>query len=143
MPTGLELFGDLLDKGLSPEEAKIGMTEYLGFTPTMSQLSLSAEELQAMRPGAGAAQQQPAEGSGLTITGLPPVNAFDETVTGPQFTNFIPQPIAPQPAVKPEARMGDAIVEQDRGTGFLQGPSEFVASLAGLVAGAARGLPNS
>jgi hypothetical protein len=76
MPTGLELFGDLLDKGLSPEEAKIGMTEYLGFTPTMSQLSLSAEELQAMRPGATAAQQQP-------------------RVAGVQYSDFIPQPSQP------------------------------------------------
>lgn len=144
MPTGLELFGDLLDKGLSPEEAKIGITEYLGFTPTMEQLRLSREELQAMRPGAAAAQQQPAEGSGLTITGLPPVDTFDETVTGPQFTDFIPQPIAqqpvaPQPAVEPEARMGDAIVEQDGSPGLFQGASEVAASLAGLAAGAGKG----
>ena len=143
MPTGLELFGDLLDKGLSPEEAKIGITEYLGFTPTMEQLRLSREELNAMRPGAGAAQQQPAEGSGLTITGLPPVAAF-ETVTGPQFTNFIPQPIAPQPVaqqptVEPEARMGDAIVEQDGSPGLFQETSEVAASLAGLAAGASKG----
>ncbi len=134
----------MLNEGLSPEEAKAGIVNYLGFTPTMEQLGLPSKKLEAMRSNAGAAQQQSAEDAGLTITGLPPV-VEPTPAAGATWQDFIPQPpqpAVPPPAVPPESRPGDTIadiVDKEEDQGYFQGPAETVASLGGMLVGALKG----
>ena len=89
-PEVKKVYDGLINEGWSPDEAKSAIEDYL---------------------------KQPVEEAGLSVTNLPPVNVFDETVAGPQYADFVPQPAAPQPTVQPEERLGGGLFRGSGATG--------------------------